>query len=189
MNLDPLAEHVARVALSLPEAHQLALAGGGAMLAHQFVDRLTSDIDLFTPDAAEVAAVAEALTTALTEQGYDVTSTDRRGATYARLSVAALNGRCVDVEIAVDARIRDTVELAVGQVLHPEELAADKTLALFGRGYARDLVDVVALTHRYAQRNCSSWPPRKMPASASRTSSRHWPRPRRDQTPTSPSWV
>ena len=34
-------------------------------------------------------------------------------------------------------------------MLHPDEVAADKTLALFGRVAARDLVDVAALTDRY----------------------------------------
>jgi hypothetical protein len=34
-------------------------------------------------------------------------------------------------------------------VLHPDEVAADKTLALFGRAAARDLVDVAALSERY----------------------------------------
>jgi hypothetical protein len=31
---------------------------------------------------------------------------------------------------------------------HPDEVAADKTLALFGRAAARDLVDVAALSER-----------------------------------------
>lgn len=39
----------------------------------------------------------------------------------------------------------------VGAVLHPDELAADKTLALFGRASARDLVDVDALLTRYGR--------------------------------------
>jgi len=43
------------------------------------------------------------------------------------------------------------VELAVGAVLHPDELAADKTLALFGRAEARDLVAVNALAGRYSR--------------------------------------
>jgi hypothetical protein len=34
MGLDPLQEQIVRVAQSLPEAQSLALAGGGAMLAH-----------------------------------------------------------------------------------------------------------------------------------------------------------
>ena len=46
---------------------------------------------------------------------------------------------------------RPTVMLAVGRVLHPEEIAADKTLALFSRALARDLVDVNALTERFGR--------------------------------------
>ena len=41
MSLDPLHEHVARIAFALPEAVQVALAGGGAMLALDLVDRPT----------------------------------------------------------------------------------------------------------------------------------------------------
>lgn len=149
MSLDPLAERVARIALGLPQAQRLALAGGGAMLAHGIVDRPTRDIDLFTPGEAEVGVVADALVIELSAQGYRVTNTERRGTAYARLTVTADDGDQIDVELAVDARMRDTVELAVGSVLHLEELAADKTLALYGRGYARDLVDVDALTRRY----------------------------------------
>lgn len=53
------------------------------------------------------------------------------------------------VKIAHDARLRTAVQLDFGRVLHPDEVAADKTLALFGRAAARDLVDVAALTDRY----------------------------------------
>jgi hypothetical protein len=55
----------------------------------------------------------------------------------------------VVVEIAHDARIREAVQLSSGRVLHLEEVAADKTLALFGRAAARDLVDVAALSEQY----------------------------------------
>lgn len=48
MALVPLQECTARTALSLPEAHTLALAGAAAMIAHGFVTRITKDIDLFT---------------------------------------------------------------------------------------------------------------------------------------------
>jgi hypothetical protein len=53
------------------------------------------------------------------------------------------------VEVAHDARIREAVQLSFGRVLHPDEVAADKTLALFGRAAARDLVDVAALLGPY----------------------------------------
>ena len=48
MTLDPLHEQIARIAFALPQAGQVALAGGGAMLAHDLVDRPTQDLDLFT---------------------------------------------------------------------------------------------------------------------------------------------
>jgi len=148
MPLDPLQEEVARLALHLAEAGHVALAGGGAMLAHEFVDRPTMDLDLFTSDPAEVGPVTDALHKALHERGYAVEVT-RREDTFSHLQVTAPDGRQVDVELAQDARMLPAVQLAVGAVLHPDELAADKTLALFGRGAARDLVDVDALAGRY----------------------------------------
>jgi Nucleotidyl transferase AbiEii toxin, Type IV TA system len=67
--LDPLQERIARTALALPEARTLALAGGGAMIAHGFVTRQTKDIDLFTEiDDSEAVRVAAALRRALEEQ-------------------------------------------------------------------------------------------------------------------------
>lgn len=42
-------------------------------------------------------------------------------------------------------RIREAVQCEIGHILHPDEVAADKVLALFGRAAARDLVDVIAL--------------------------------------------
>jgi hypothetical protein len=65
VSLDPLHEQIARIAFALPEAAQVALAGGGAMLAHDLVDRPTQDVDLFAPDPAEVTRLADALAVAL----------------------------------------------------------------------------------------------------------------------------
>ena len=39
--------------------------------------------------------------------------------------------------------------LEIGPVLHPEDLAADKTLALWGRAEPRDFLDVIMLRERY----------------------------------------
>jgi hypothetical protein len=74
---------------------------------------------------------------------------DRRGPGFSRLTVETVDGRQVAVEIAHDARLRASVQLDFGRLLHPDEVAADKTLALFGRAAARDLVDVAALIDRY----------------------------------------
>lgn len=58
-----------------------------------------------------------------------------------QLAVTVAGGRSVVVEIAHDARIRQAVQPSFGWVLDPAEVAADKTLALFGRGGARHLAD------------------------------------------------
>jgi hypothetical protein len=62
MALDSLQEQIIRTALGRSDARTLALAGGGAMIAHGLVDRATRDVDLFTEiDPAEAVQVAAAL--------------------------------------------------------------------------------------------------------------------------------
>jgi hypothetical protein len=78
VSLDPLHEQIARIAFALPEAGQVALAGGGAMLAYDLVDRPTQDVDLFTPDPAEVTRLTDALAVALRTEGAQV-RVSRRG--------------------------------------------------------------------------------------------------------------
>jgi hypothetical protein len=53
------------------------------------------------------------------------------------------------VEVAHHARIREASSCRSAECSIPEEVAADKTLALFIRAAARDLVDVAALPQRY----------------------------------------
>jgi hypothetical protein len=106
VSLDPLHERIARIAFALPEAGQVALAGGGAMLAHTLVDRPTQDVDLFTPDPADVTRLTDALAVALRAEGAQV-RVDRRGPGFTRLVVTVADGRSVVVEIAHDARIRE----------------------------------------------------------------------------------
>jgi hypothetical protein len=118
------------------------------MLAHDLVDRPTQDVDLFTPDPAEVTRLTDALAIALRAEGAQV-RVDRRGPGFTRLAVTVADGRTVVVEVAHDARIREAVQLSFGRVLHPDEVAADKTPPLFGRAAARDLLDVAALSERY----------------------------------------
>ena len=144
--LDPLQQRVAEIALELARHGQVALAGGSAMIAHGFVNRMSEDIDLFTPDPAEVADLRDRLSTRLRADGYEV-DIRRDAPGFVQLVVSAEDAT-LRVEIAQDSRMRPPVRLDIGAVLAPEELAADKTLALFGRAYARALVDVAALADR-----------------------------------------
>jgi len=143
MALTTAQTRVARLALALPEAAGFVLAGGGAMLAYGLVDRPTRDLDLFTTDPAALTPFVAALKLALTAAGLGVT-TGRVATAYQQLMVVD-GDETVLVELAHDARLWPFTTLAVGPVLSVEELAADKTLALFGRAEPRDLVDVAAL--------------------------------------------
>ncbi|MDT7708819.1 MAG: hypothetical protein QOG20_4426 [Pseudonocardiales bacterium] len=76
MPLDPLQGLIVRTASTLPEAHTIALAGGGAMIAHGFVDRATQDVDLFTEiDDTEARHVREMAIGALLTCGQPCSST------------------------------------------------------------------------------------------------------------------
>ena len=49
MSLSRLQRRVSTLVFALPEAAGFALAGGGALIAHQVVDRTTRDLDCFGP--------------------------------------------------------------------------------------------------------------------------------------------
>jgi predicted nucleotidyltransferase component of viral defense system len=70
------------------------------------------------------------------------------------------------------------VQLSFGRVLHPEEVAADKTLALFDRPAARDLVDVAALSQRYTLEQLCELAAEKDPGFDRSVCADRWPRPR-----------
>jgi hypothetical protein len=60
-------------------------------------------------------------------------------------------GSACEVDFGSDARLRPPIESPLGRMIASEELAADKTLALFGRAAARDFVDVFALSQIFGQ--------------------------------------
>ena len=130
--------------------------------------------------------LADALAVALRTEGARV-KVDRRGPGFTRLAVTVADRRSVVVEIAHDARIREAVQLSFGRVLHPDEVAADKTLALFGRAAARDLVDVAALSGRYTLEQLCELAAEKTPGSTAEFSPTRWPPPRLTLTPPLPN--
>ncbi|WP_060576851.1 MULTISPECIES: nucleotidyl transferase AbiEii/AbiGii toxin family protein [unclassified Pseudonocardia] len=150
MSLGPLQNIIATTALALPEARTLALAGGGAMIAHGYTERSTHDIDLFTEiDDDEAVRIAVALRLALRHRGIEIR--DAAEPRDHRFIAVAADGRteCL-VEIFADGgRLRPRVALDIGAVLHPEDLAADKVLALWARARPRDYHDVAALIERF----------------------------------------
>lgn len=84
MPLDPMLREVARMVLALPSAAGFALAGGGAMLEHGFVERPTVDLDLFAVDVGLLARFTSEVAAALQVLGHD-TQVVRESPTFVRL--------------------------------------------------------------------------------------------------------
>lgn len=121
------------------------------MIAHGFVSRLTHDVDLFTEgDDREALLVAAALRTALEQLGLTTTDAERPPLDHRFVALDPANGQECLVEVFADGgRLQQGVTLDIGNVLHPDDLAADKVLALWGRARPRDFFDVHALLQLY----------------------------------------
>ena len=154
MALDPLQQQIAQIALALPQAHTLALAGGGgAMIAHGLVDCVTHDVDLFTEiDSNEAVEVATTLRCALLSAGLEITPAARPPHTNRFVAHDPRTSLSCVVEIFPDGgRLHPTVTLELGAALHLDDLAADKVLALWGRAEVRDYIDVAALLNHFSR--------------------------------------
>ena len=143
--MNPFHERLARVALRAVGQYGFALAGGYAVQAHGFLDRPSTDVDLFAAASADFD-FANAVDTVIAAFEQDGPSADPeiRNASFARITVSS--GKDIaKVELGVDWRQSEPVRLAVGPVLHPDDAVANKVCALFGRAEVRDYVDVDAI--------------------------------------------
>lgn len=146
--LSDIQQAVRHIVAQLPEAERFALAGGAALIVSGVVDRLTRDLDYFTPYPNPVGRLADAAQAALEEAGLEV-STIRASDTYAQLRVSSGNDT-TNVDLASDYRMMAARQTDAGNVLDVQELAADKVLALEARGVPRDYIDFAALNRRYS---------------------------------------
>jgi hypothetical protein len=112
-------------------------------------NRPSGDVDLFTSwqHRGEFPELTAVVLAALEAAGYKV-SVIMSAETFTRLTLAAPDGGTEEkVELSVDWRAHDPVQLAVGPVLHADDAVANKVCALFGRALPRDFLDVdVAVT-------------------------------------------
>ncbi len=135
-----------RIALAAGARYGLALAGGYAVRAHGIGSRPSGDVDLFTTrqHRDEFPELTSVVVSALGTAGY-VTSVIMSGETFVRLIVTdPVDGQEEKVELSADWRAHDPVQLDIGPVLHPDDAAANKVCALFGRALPRDFLDVDA---------------------------------------------
>jgi hypothetical protein len=151
--MDPFHRRLARVALATAGHYGFALAGGYAVQAHGFLNRPSSDVDLFAEASADfdfpsaVAGVVEAYRNDGLRVDIQVCNSS-----FARLSVTCETDTA-KVELGVDWRKNTPIQLSIGPVLHPDDAVANKVCALFGRAEVRDYIDVDAIlaSGRYAE--------------------------------------
>jgi hypothetical protein len=143
--VDPLHRRLIEIGLSVADQHGFALAGGYAVQAHGFIVRPSEDVDLFGGIDMDCPAAAEHVASAYRSAEFDVEviqSTPR----YVRLWISGPGSEVgCRVEVVADVRFHPPVHMELGPVLHPDDVAAGKTEALFNRALARDFIDVDAL--------------------------------------------
>src|ERR1700753_1528729 len=119
--MDPFHEQLARVALDAAGPFRFALAGGYAVQAHGFLDRMSSDVDLFAEASAEFdfSEAVNAVISVYRGEGLEVQA-EGFTASFARLNVGAAS-EDAKVELGVDWRKNVPVRLEVGPVLHADD--------------------------------------------------------------------
>ncbi|HEV2346022.1 MAG TPA: nucleotidyl transferase AbiEii/AbiGii toxin family protein [Actinocrinis sp.] len=136
---------LARIGLDVVSRYGLALAGGYAVNAHGFISRPSADVDLFGALDADLPTATAAVVDAYRAAGLTV-EIDHASRYYVRLVVTdpQLNKES-KVELVADVRLQEPVTMAIGRVLHADDVAAGKMEALFTRAECRDFIDVDAL--------------------------------------------
>jgi hypothetical protein len=143
--MDPFHEQLARVALDAAGSFGFALAGGYAVQAHGFLNRMSADVDLFAEASGEFdfPEAVDAVIAAYQREGL-IVQAEVLTKSFARLNVRSASDSA-KVELGMDWRKNEPVRLAVGPVLHADDAVANKVCALFGRAEVRDYVDVDAI--------------------------------------------
>lgn len=143
----PLTEYQATLArlLSANRSFDSYLAGGAAILIEPNTVRFSNELDYFHDSEERVAQAFAADRGLLERNGYSL-EIDLNQPGYIR-AVVRRDDAATKVEWARDSawRFMPTVrDERVGFVLHPVDLAVNKTLTLAGRDEPRDVLDVLA---------------------------------------------
>ena len=156
--LTPLQIEATQLFFSLPQSAGFAVAGGAALIVRGLIDRQTRDVDLFLLDeaASTITAAAASFETAIGERGWShqrvIDQND-----FIRLLITG-SGESLIVDLGRDSPADEPVNATdLGPTLSSRDLAARKTLALFGRAEARDFTDVYDLARRFGRDQLLDW--------------------------------
>jgi hypothetical protein len=156
--LTPLQVQATRLFFSVPASAGFAVAGGAALIARGLITRPTQDVDLFLLDTrlSTVTSAAAAFEAAMDQQGWSHNRT-RDHQEFIRLFITDGHDNLI-IELGRDSPASEATDVTqLGPTLSPRDLAARKTLALFGRAEPRDFADVHDLAQRYGRDRLLQW--------------------------------
>lgn len=158
---DPFQGEVAKIALAVAGEHGFALAGGHALIAHGIVRRPTEDVDLFTNRDGAVQLASAQVMRALSAAGLLVESVEEDadlGAEFYGFSadiaefLVSRGDSAMRLTLARFDRQLGPITMAVGPVLHIDDVVGGKVAAMVTRSQPRDYLDVAAASVRYGHR-------------------------------------
>jgi hypothetical protein len=156
--MDPFHQRLARVALDAAGSYGFALAGGYAVQAHGFLNRMSADVDLFAEASGEFdfAEAVDAVIKAYRRDGLEVQA-EVLAASFARLNVRSASDSA-KVELGLDWRRNKPISWAVGPVLHADDAVANKVCDTIRQGRGKGL-----RRRGRGRRSCTprrrEWPP------------------------------
>ena len=151
--VDPFLAEITRIALTVADRHGFALGGGNALLLHGLIDRPTADVDLFTDREHAVRDAAGLVLRALTDANLDAVEitadSDLDGAIYGLDNLmididVTRAGRTARLSLATQPRMHAPIIMAIGPVIHLDDLIAGKVSAIVNRREIRDYIDTAA---------------------------------------------
>lgn len=156
--LTPLQVQATRLFFSLPESVGFAVAGGAALIARGLIHRPTRDVDLFLidADAPGIALAVRAFETAIGSRGWSHRRVIDQG-DFVRLAITS-DQESLIIDLGRDSPAEEPPDATdLGPTFSSRDLAARKTLALFGCAEARDFADVFELARSYGRGRLLGW--------------------------------
>ncbi|MGH3490133.1 MAG: nucleotidyl transferase AbiEii/AbiGii toxin family protein [Actinopolymorphaceae bacterium] len=157
-DLTSLQHAVAQLFFQLTESRGFVVAGGAALIASGLVSRPTNDIDLFAVHNNSTSIQQAA--TSFEEAAHQQRWTTRRVVDqpeFVRLVVDD-GAETLAIDLGRDSPPAQPPQTTVlGPTLADHDLAARKTLALYGRAEGRDFADVYHLADKFGRDRLLEW--------------------------------
>lgn len=156
MRFPPFQERLLQAVLPVCDRYGLVLAGGYAIKAHGFTDRPSKDLDFATAQETPLPEVADGVVGAFRSAGLSariIEVTPRMG----RLMIEdAATAETCEFDLLREALQERPTTHGLLKVLGLEDAVGLKMRALHERSYARDVIDIAAVSHLYAFRALES---------------------------------